>query len=400
MGSKRGKTNNELNGIDSKRGKTNNELNGIDREGQEKSYILSGKSIYRYIFIIILPWVLVIANVFLLFQLRRQVNSLNDSLGLMLKRILILEEQQNMESQEEVQSGMHQSDLSVPVMSDNVVSENVVSGNRISDYGLEWGMEKVEKPKDRTHREVLERLKLLGTDNELIKQVADNNRDYPKRLLEALANNPELQDFAANYLKKKGTVEGGLTDSEKNTDFPLFLQWDPRWGYASYGDDSVVGLAGCGPTALSMVLYYLTGDETLTPDKLAEYSMKNGYYISGTGTAWLLLENIPPRYGISVAQPDASQSVMEQALDNGQVIICSMGPGDFTIGGHFIVVYGYDEEGFLVNDPNCVARSREHWTWEQLKNQIKHIWIFGKGDSSQGNLYDNWEINIWTEPSV
>lgn len=361
----------------SNRGKRKNEINGI-------------------IFFMILPWVLVIVNVFLLFQLRRQVNSLNDSLGLMLKRIVILEEQQGMGSQkEEGQSGMLQSDHAIPV-----VSENVVPGNRISEYGLTWGMEKVEKPKERTHREILERLNLLGMDNELIKQVADNSSEYPKQLLEALANNPELQDFAANYLKKKGTVEGGLTDSEKSANFPLFLQWDPRWGYASYGDNSVVGLSGCGPTALSMVLYYLTGDETLTPDMLAEYSMKNGYYIAGTGTAWLLLENVPPRYGISVDQPDASKWGMEQALDNGQVIICSMGPGDFTIGGHFIVVYGYDEEGFLLNDPNCVARSRDHWTWEQLKDQIKHIWIFGKGNSSQVNLYYFGDTNIWTESNA
>lgn len=353
---------------------------------------------YRFMFLMILPWVLVIVNVFLLFQLRRQVASLNDSLGLMLKRIIILEEQQEMESQksqEKIQSGNYQSDLSVSVM-----SGDVVSGSRISDYGLKWGMEEVEKPKGRTYREILERLKLLGTDSELIKQVADNSSDYPKQLLEALANNPELQDFAANYLKKKGTVEGGFTDSEKNVDFPLFLQWDPRWGYASYGDNSVVGLSGCGPTALSMVLYYLTGDESLTPDMLAEYSMKNGYYISGTGTAWLLLENVPPRYGISVDQPDASRKGMEQALDKGQVIICSMGPGDFTIGGHFVVIYGYDEEGFLLNDPNCVARSRKSWTWEQLKDQIKHIWVFGKGDSSQGGLYYYWDTNIWTESNA
>ena len=45
---------------------------------------------------------------------------------------------------------------------------------------------------------------------------------------------------------------------------PLFLQWDPRWGYTEYGEDSFLGLSGCGPTCLSMVLYYLTGDKSLT----------------------------------------------------------------------------------------------------------------------------------------
>lgn len=51
-----------------------------------------------------------------------------------------------------------------------------------------------------------------------------------------------------------------------------------------------------------------------------------------------------------------------------------MRPGDFTTAGHFIVLYGYDETGFLVNDPNCAARSGRTWTYEELSGQIKQIW--------------------------
>jgi hypothetical protein len=53
-----------------------------------------------------------------------------------------------------------------------------------------------------------------------------------------------------------------------------------------------------------------------------------------------------------------------------------MAPGDFTAAGHFIVLYGYDEEGFLVNDPNCAARSRQHWSWNVLEGQIKNMWAY------------------------
>ena len=138
----------------------------------------------------------------------------------------------------------------------------------------------------------------------------------------------------------------------------------------------MIGLSGCGPTALSMVLWYLTGNEELTPDKIAAYSMENGYYLQGTGTAWQLMEDMARRYGIKVEQPKADERTMRQALDNGSVIICSVGPGDFTLGGHFIVIYGYTDEGFQVNDPNCVARSRRIWSWEELEDQIKNIWVF------------------------
>lgn len=244
-------------------------------------------------------------------------------------------------------------------------------------YTEQAGLEQVDRPRERTYGEILDRLKALGEEDDTIAQVAENAAVYPQKLLEALANNPEMADFAAHYLQKVGTTSGeGLTEEEKAQDFPLFLQWDPRWGYASYGDDSVIGLSGCGPTALSMVLWYLTGNEELTPDKIAAYSMENGYYLQGTGTAWQLMEDMARRYGIKVEQPKADERTMRQALDNGSVIICSVGPGDFTLGGHFIVIYGYTDEGFQVNDPNCVARSRRIWSWEELEDQIKNIWVF------------------------
>lgn len=245
------------------------------------------------------------------------------------------------------------------------------------DYVNLCGLEYVDRPRERTMEQVWERLSQLAEEDERIAGILENSYKYPDKLLEALANNPEMTDFVMGYEENAGRVFGTLTQDEMKQDFPLFLQWDPRWGYGDYGDGSNIGLAGCGPTCLSMALFYLTGDESLTPDRMAEYSMKNGYYISGTGTAWALLQDVPEQYGISVSQSKAEENTMKTALDNGSVIICSMGPGDFTAAGHFIVIYGYDKKGFLVNDPNCVARSRQTWSFSDLKGQIKNIWVLG-----------------------
>ncbi len=316
-----------------------------------------------------LLWILFLLCGFTLLQMRGRIERLGESVELILKRLMALEEAVGYQSIKP-QSGPA-AEVSVGVIT--------------ADYGQLWGLAEVDPPKERTRQEILERLDLLGQESELIRQVAENSGAYPQQLLEALANNPEMADFAAHFLEKKGMVTGsGLTEGEKDAEYPLFLQWDPRWGYASYGDDSVVGLTGCGPTALSMALYYLTGDASLTPDKLAAYSMENGYYIPGTGTAWLLMEQVPALYGLSVRQPEISRREMEQALEAGDVILCSMGPGDFTIGGHFVVIYGYDGEGFLINDPNCVARSRQSWSFETLEPQMKHIFIISKDSGQEG----------------
>ncbi|MBO5283488.1 MAG: C39 family peptidase, partial [Lachnospiraceae bacterium] len=211
-----------------------------------------------------------------------------------------------------------------------------------ASYAELCGLEQVEKPRERTYRQVLEKLAELGEEDQRIAEIRENYEAYPDRLLEALANNPEMADFVQGYPEAEHRATGGLTEREKQEEYPLFLQWDPRWGYAPYGDDSCIALSGCGPTCLSMVLYYLTGDESLTPDLFGEYSMENDYYLSGTGTLWALLEETAPLYGVTVDQPDPSEEEMKAALDQGGILICSMGPGDFTAGGHFVVVYGYD----------------------------------------------------------
>ena len=246
------------------------------------------------------------------------------------------------------------------------------------DYVQKVGLDMVDKPLKRSKEEVLERLEELAEEHGQIREVLEQQEAYPPNMLEALANNPEMADFVLGYLEADGSVAGGLTESERRQEHPLLLQWDPRWGYRSYGDDSNIGLAGCGPTCLSMALYELTGDASLTPDVIAEYSMENGYYMNGTGTLWALIEDVPPRYGLDVERPSLNEASWKECLDNGQVLICAVRPGDFTAAGHFIVIYGYNREGFLVNDPNCVARSKTSWPFDRIGSQIKQVWAIGR----------------------
>lgn len=236
---------------------------------------------------------------------------------------------------------------------------------------------KVEKPREYSREEALFKLQEFGEDNPVVEKICKNSDLYPENMLTALANNPEMADFAAGYLDEGLGVTGGLTESEKEQDFPLFLQWDARWGYHSYGS-SIIGLTGCGPACMSMVLYYLLRDETLTPDKIADFAMDNGYWVEGSGTAWQLMDDVPAIYGLMTGNIQRTEEAMLAALERGGVLICSVGRGDFTVYGHFIVIYGYNENGFMVNDPNCVARSSRCWTFDQIGAQIKNIWAYEK----------------------
>lgn len=276
---------------------------------------------------------------------------------------------------------------------DGDISTNVDENTGIeSDYIKNINAIYVERPVERSKKEILQRLEKLGETDPVIKEIKENASLYPDRMLEALANNPEMADFVFGYTDTDNNSKAEFSEKEIKQDFPLFLQWDPRWGYKKYGYNSNIGLAGCGPTCLSMVLFYLTRDETLTPDKIAEYSMEHGYYVKGTGTAWSLMSDVPAIYGINSFNPGMSEDSLKAELDRDRVIICAMNKGDFTVAGHFIVIYGYKKEGFMVNDPNCVSRSRRLWTYEELSWQVKNIWSFGKGGAKEQKIDGNSEI--------
>ena len=185
-----------------------------------------------------------------------------------------------------------------------------------------------------------------------------------------------MADFVKNYNDAEHIAKGGLTRKEKMQKIPLLLQWDKRWGYVDYGDN-VLGLSGCAPTCLSMVVIGLTGNDAMTPDKIAEFATQNGYYVKGTGTSWSIMTEGAEKLGVQGTQISLSRNRIKGELEKEHPIICSVGPGDFTTEGHFIVLTGYENGEIKVNDPNCRTRSTL-WDYEELQGQIRNLWAFQK----------------------
>lgn len=234
------------------------------------------------------------------------------------------------------------------------------------------------QPVQRHSSQITADLKKYAKAGKAAAKIYENRSQYSENMLLAYLNNPEMEDFIVGYLDAdlpQYSAQGELSAQELQQDFPLFLQWDKRWGYVSYGG-SMIGLSGCGPTCLSMVLVSLTGRADLTPAEVARFSESSGYYVEGSGTAWSFMTDGASSLGLSARELALDESVMKASLDAGKPIICSMGAGDFTTQGHFIVVYGYDGQGFFVNDPNCIARSNQKWSFEKLRGQIKNLWAY------------------------
>ena len=194
---------------------------------------------------------------------------------------------------------------------------------------------------------------------------------YPRSLIELLERNPETETFVLGYpLRQEGDVN--LSGVDRQT-VPLFLQWDPRWGYEKYGSD-FLAVTGCGPTCLAMAGYYLTGSLNMNPRDLAKFAEDNGYYAKGYGSSWTLISEGSSRLGLKATELPLVKKKMTDALESGHRVMLALGAGDFTTTGHYIVLTGLQDGQFTLNDPNSVLNSEKLWSYEQLEGQIRNIW--------------------------
>lgn len=218
-------------------------------------------------------------------------------------------------------------------------------------------------------------LAVMALVNPKVREIMANKDRYPEQLIELLQNNEETADFVFDYPEKKDTAPADTVGEVVQGQVPLLLQWDERWGYAFYADD-MIAVNGCGPTAIAMVAAGLTGDNTVTPYKVAQFSAGNGYYAGDSGTSWSLMTEGAQQFGIYGEEMGLSEDEVFSALENGHPIICSMRPGDFTTTGHFIVLTGVEDGKIRVNDPNSRVRSGKLWDYSRLEYQINNLWVY------------------------
>lgn len=200
--------------------------------------------------------------------------------------------------------------------------------------------------------------------------------EYPEEMIELLTKNAETENFVLKYPLEKDNYSTEVLDECLNQEeVPLLMQWDSRWGYYEYGD-GVMGLTGCGPTCLSMVAIHLLQDSSLTPIFVADYADRNGYYADGVGTAWSFMSQGASGLGLYAQEVGLDESRVLNYLQQGKPIICAMGRGDFTETGHFIVMIGGEDGKIKVNDPNSKERSEKLWNFNDIKYQIKNMWVY------------------------
>lgn len=201
--------------------------------------------------------------------------------------------------------------------------------------------------------------------------------EYPEELVALLARNPETRRFVLDYPAEHGRTHG-ISLPSGGESVPLYLQWDERWGYESYAG-GMMALTGCGPCCLAMAASWLTGDMGFDPLWVARWSEAQGYAVPGEGTAWALFGEGAEKLGLDAVEIGADETRAADNLAAGNLIVCVMGPGDFTTEGHFILLTAYEDGYVSVRDPNSRENSEKRWEFSAISGQMRALWVLRRG---------------------
>lgn len=236
---------------------------------------------------------------------------------------------------------------------------------KIEQQKKEEKKEKKKPEKKETPEEHLERVRAKAI-----------SAGYPDGVIELLDKNPETVDFVENYTKKKDSEPAEtIGDALQPGSIPLLLQWDERWGYSTYGT-SIIAISGCGPTCMAMVASGLNQDPSITPAKVASFGTQHSYVDEENNTYWSFMREAGASWNLSCYEGLLNETQVSAELSAGHPIICSVGPGNFTQIGHFIVLTGYENGNVTVNDPFSKANSEKLWNFSQIKDQIRAMWVY------------------------
>lgn len=148
--------------------------------------------------------------------------------------------------------------------------------------------------------------------------------------------------------------------------FTIYSQIDPAWKDRPYGT-STIGLSGCGPVAMAMIITALSGT-ALAPPEAADYAASQGMYINGVGSSWEVAPLMAKRWGLKAAPIGASLANIASTLQSGGLVVASgRGAEPFTKEGHYIVIRGITDEGkFKIGDSYHKDANDKEWDPMQL----------------------------------
>ncbi|MFC2678279.1 MAG: C39 family peptidase [Granulicatella sp.] len=177
---------------------------------------------------------------------------------------------------------------------------------------------------------------------------------------------------------------GKWVEYVKPLNTPWYFQRDSKWG-AELLRGITMGVSGCVPTSLSMILNGF--GENTTPIEVARWISKNTEYMNTNGYVGTSAKGSAAAlkawgYDYKIIN---TRGAVKQALVEGKTILACVGQGHFVGAAnatHAIVLSGYQDGKTFVRDPENNGNSR----WFDIDN----LWnqrSFDEGDNELGGPF-------------
>lgn len=165
----------------------------------------------------------------------------------------------------------------------------------------------------------------------------------------------------------------GTTLQSNTVELVYYSQTDPQWNATLYGTDNTIGVFGCGPTTLAMVLSTFT-DNVITPDMAAKWAFDNGHFSHNSGSYHSIIPDGAKAFGLkSKSLQSPSKETIFDELNQGKLVVVLMNKGIFTSQGHFIILRGVTPEGkVLIADSQSVENSDQSWDIQTILDEAKY----------------------------
>ncbi len=177
---------------------------------------------------------------------------------------------------------------------------------------------------------------------------------------------PEQQKMNKLDYALMGTVNNEVIKLSKGF---YISQNDEKFEKMAYGSSNVK-VAGCGIVSLTMALNYVSEKEIVKLEDVLKWAQENNMYIDGVGSSWSLISGFAKTVPVNCEQIYInSLESFCSSLEEGEVYIASMGKGNFTQSGHFIVITKTEDAKVSVLDPASICRSLKKWDAQTVFEQ-------------------------------
>ncbi|MBP1561138.1 MAG: C39 family peptidase [Oscillospiraceae bacterium] len=240
---------------------------------------------------------------------------------------------------------------------------------------------------EKTSKELLLE-KYAALNNEYGDYIAANGDLYPEEVLTwcgfGEGYNEDDMMLVYNYPAHVNDYDSmSFTDEELNCkEIPALYMTDTRWGY-EYDGDGTISRDGCAAVSITMANLYLNHNSEVDPVKVMDYAYNNDYIGFSGGIRSRHISDVLEHFGLKNTEHnfdkdeggsgELTEAELKNALDKENTAVMAAMYGE-TFSGHAIIIRGYDENGFYINDPGDREKTEKVWKFDELKGELMRYW--------------------------